>query len=515
MAVDFARQYARTRPDQSVVPGLIVMALAVLVGLFLLLLNSGLTESYPYFFILPWLAALGVVFAAPSAILYYQGKFSFANPIVFATWSYLFPAFVVGGFVLAAGWSEPYFLVLIQDPENDLPYTIILIMLGFVGLSFGYFLPAGERVGATVSRVLSNRTYETSSYLLPGLFLLVLGVMNSIIALALGLFGFQRAEEISAYDGLIFLTTLFWLEASFLLWYVLFRQKSWNFTSLLVIAALVITAISKALLAGNRGSLIQVFTTVALAYVLSGREFKLKHGFLSGILLFFLLVIGMIYGTTFRSVKGSESVQSIDRYTENVFNTIDQLGRSDNLALLQYGFTNLAERIDVLSTVAVVVSNYEKLAPYEESYGLDNNIWRDTTTFFIPRVIWPDKPLASEPRSYSALYFNFGENSFAITPFGDLLRNFGPWGVPLGMLVLGFILRVIYRSLVEDQAHITWKATLYFMLLTSVSYEAFFGTIIPYLVKFGFTAVIGVMIVNFLAKKTGRIGKSPSITTAA
>ena len=39
------------------------------------------------------------------------------------------------------------------------------------------------------------------------------------------------------------------------------------------------------------------------------------------------------------------------------------------------------------------------------------------------------------------------------------------------------------------------------MLLTAVSYESFFGSIVPYLFKIGVTAVVGVVFVNFLAKQ--------------
>lgn len=501
MAANLNSNTATFRPDRSYIPGVVLMVATVLAGGFLLLLNSSAGESYPYFFILPWLVALAVVLAGPSAILYYTGKFSLGNPIVFATWSYFFPAFVLGGFFLAAGFSQPYFLAFIQDPESDLPFTIVLIMLGFAGLSAGYFLPVGERIGAAIGRRLPTADYRASNYLLPGVALLVLGMINSVFATAVGLFGFQKAEEINSYDGLIFLTTLFWLEASFLLWYVLFRQKVWNFSSLLVILALIGTAISKALLAGNRGSAIQIFSIIALAYVLSGREFKVRQASISAVLLAVFLILGMIYGTTFREIKGSESTQSFDRYTENIFNTFDQVGRNDNVSLLQFAFSTLAERIDGVSSLAVVTSNYEKLAPFEASYDLDNNIWKDTTTFFIPRVIWPDKPVASEPRRYSELYFNYGESSFTITPMGDLLRNYGIWGVPLGMLLLGILLRVIYRSLVEAQPRIVWRGALYFMLLTAINYETFYGSLVPYLFKYGLTAVVGVVLVNFAARQ--------------
>jgi len=41
---------------------------------------------------------------------------------------------------------------------------------------------------------------------------------------------------------------------------------------------------------------------------------------------------------------------------------------------------------------------------------------------------------------------------------------------------------------------------LYFMLLTSVSYEGFYGTIIPQFIKVGVVAVSGILIVNLLAR---------------
>jgi hypothetical protein len=164
----------------------------------------------------------------------------------------------------------------------------------------------------------------------------------------------------------------------------------------------------------------------------------------------------------------------------------------------------LAERLDAVSSLAVVVSNFERLAPYEESYGLDNNIIKDTLTFAIPRVIWADKPVASEPRAYGDLYFNYSENSFTITPMGDLLRNFGWEGIPIGMFLLGLLLRTIYVALVENQKMSLWRVTLFFMILTNVSYESFYGGILPFIVKVSVTTTIGLLIINFFTGKSRR-----------
>jgi hypothetical protein len=166
-----------------------------------------------------------------------------------------------------------------------------------------------------------------------------------------------------------------------------------------------------------------------------------------------------------------------------------------------FGFNFLAERIDELSPLAVVVSNYEQLAPYEEGYGLDDNIRKDLATNFIPRFVWNNKPVASDPHLYGALYFDFGENSFTVTPIGDLLRNYGVTGVFVGMFILGILLRALFRGLVEEQVPSVVRATLYFMILTSINYEGFYGMIFPLMCKVGLTAAIGLLIVGSLSRR--------------
>ena len=514
VAPDHFYRTGRQAGDRSVLPGLLLMGLTVVVTVVVLLAINGAFEDYPFLFLVPWLIALGLLMAAPSVYLHYRGRFSFADPLVFATWSYFFPAFVVGGLFFAGGWSKPPHLYLIQDYEYNLPLTVVMVALAFAGLAAGYLLPAGAKVGSLIANALPVADYKPSSFVFPGVLLLVLGVMNTVMAFALGLFGFQKGDEISSYDGIIYLTTLFWLQGSFLLWLIIFRQRKVTLPYVPVIVLLLATSMSKALFAGNRGSVIQIFSIIAIAYILSGRAFKFKQGVIAGTILSIGLVAGMVYGTTFRQVKGTESQQSAGQYTENIIQTFEQVGRTDSLETLSFGFSSLTERFDILSVLAVVVSNYEQLKPYEEAYGLDENIWIDLTTFFIPRVIWTDKPYSSDPRKFSDLYFNYGESSYAITPIGDLLRNYGIIGVPIGMFILGIIMRAIYRALIDGQKPVVWRCVLYFMLLTAVSYEGFYGTIIPSLFKVGLTAVIGVLLVTLIAKRMQRTSDDPSALPA-
>ena len=480
------------------------MGLAAMAVLFLFVYEGDFGGGYPYIFLLPWILGLLIVFAIPPAILYRRGELKLHDPLVYATWSYFFPAFGIGGIILAFGWSEPYYLNFVDDPAYNLPLTIVLIAAGYLGLAVGYFLPIGRRLGEGIDSFLPLRSYIPSSLVVPGFVLLGSGIALSMAALFLGIIGYQKVVEASVFDGLIYLTTMFWLEASFVLWCVVVSRRGLTLQNGIIAAVLVGASLAKALMAGNRGTLLQLFLTVVLAYTLSGHKIDFKRGVWAGALLFFCLLGGMVYGTSFRNLKGGETEASVDRYVDNVFDTIDHVARSDQMATLQFGMTSLAERLEAVSSVGVVVSRYEQLKPYEESYGLNDNIWKDTVTFFVPRVLWKDKPVASDARKYSDLYFEYGENSFTVTPIGDLLRNFGVVGIPIGMLLLGVLLRMVYRALIEDQPFVIWRGTIYFMLLTSTSYEGFYGTIIPLASKIGFISALGILIVCFFATRDRR-----------
>lgn len=500
MATAFVTTQTR---DHKALPGLVLMAAAVVIAGLVLLLTSDLTKAFPHLLLLPWIMALLLTISIPTIILYSRGRLTLYDPLVYATWSYFFPAFVIGGIMFAGGWSQPFYVDFIQDVEYNLPYTVVLIMLGFAGLAAGYFSPFGTKLGASASRWLPSKDFDTSAMLVPGFVLLVLGTFNFAFALGIGAIGYQKTDIIESYTGLVFLTTLFWMQGSFMIWYVLFRRGEVNARSVLIVLLLFAVTIGRALFSGNRSALFQVFIIVVLAFLLAGRKLNFRRTVIAGVALSVCLLGGMIYGTTFRNVKGTESFVSVDQYTESIFETFDEVGKFDLQGSLQFALMGLAERLDTLSSVAVVVSNYEQLQPYEESYGLDNNIWKDITTFFIPRIIWNDKPVASEPRKYSDLYFNYGENSFAITPIGDLVRNYGPFGVPIGMFLFGIIIRFLYRALIENQPRTMSKVTLYFMLLLAISYEGFYGALVPILFKVGFTAVVGILIVGLVARSLG------------
>lgn len=483
-------------------PLIFIAALIFVGGWSLIYLTDDSSNPFSDMYLMPWVILLGAVIAAPNLYLLHKGKFHLFHPLCFAAWSYFIPGFLIGGLLLASNLSQPFYLNFVDDERYNLPLTLFYIAVGYAGLAIGFFLPFVKKAAQNISRRLPVWEWRADKLWLPGLILLAVGWANNLIAFSFGVLGYQRVAEIGQYDGLIFLLTLFWIQGTFILWMCIFRTKNLNFNHYLVIGLLLVSSFAKAVFQGNRGSLVTIFFLVACAFVFSVERLKFKHRVYGAFILLTALVGGMIYGTTFRAIKQSEVQTNSEDYISSIFDTFDKLSSQDLVQNLEEGLAALTERIEAVSSLAVVVSNYEKLEPYEEGYGIKDNIWNDSLYFFIPRPLWKEKPIGSSPREFSELYFHYGDNSFIITPMGDLLRNFGPLGILLGMMVLGAGLGLIYNALIENQPFSYWRTSFYYILLTAVSYEGFYGTIFPNLIRYSLVSLAGILFVNFIHKNT-------------
>ncbi len=466
-------------------------------------IDNDLGSAMHGFYLLPWTFLAGICVLAPSLYLLYVGKFDLFHPLVYAAWSYIFPAFVIGGVLIAFGWVNPYFLSFIDEPEYNLPLTLIYIAVGFLGLTTGFFLPIGNKLSDLVEPRLPKWRWKPEQVWLPGILLLLMGVAFNALGFLQGILGYQRNIEVNIFDGLLFFLLSVLAEGTVLLWLAVFSAKERGAIFYVVIAILLVFLPLRMAVLGSRGSLVLGLLPIGFAFLASGRKLKLHMAAIFAVVGILAILIGVVYGTTFRNIKGSEERMNAGNYFGQVIATVEYLSGEDPIMIIEQASDALAARVENLSSVAVVVANYEELAPYEASYGLENNILNDLYTSFIPRFIWNEKPPTSDARAYSDLYFNFGENSFAISPFGDLLRNFGPIGVPLGMLVLGIYLRFIYAAFIDTPNPAMWKKVAYFTLMTIVSYEAFYATIFPSVVRLVFVLALTMSLVNLFARRTG------------
>lgn len=480
-------------------PIIILWSLALIIGASLFFSGQGSGTAFGGNYLVVAALLSGAVILAPTYLEYRAGRFDPFHPLTFAAWSYLFPAFSIGGIVLAFGWNQPYFLSFIDSPEYTLPLSLAYVCLGFVSMCVGFYIPWSARTASFIDERLPAWDWRSPGIWVGGLVLLLLGLALNIVGFLSGLLGFQRVDRTGLFDALIVFLALFFLEGTILLWMAFFRQeKGKPLVSYLILLFLVSLIPVRLAFLGSRAELVAATMSVAIAFNYSGRKLKRVHAVVFASLMVVALAVGVIWATTFRNVKGSEARISSGDYVGQIVATADYLSRTDSGRVVQENFGALLERIENLSSLAVVVSNYEKLAPYEESYGIRDNILNDALTAFIPRFIWSDKPSTSDPRAYGDLYFSYSENSFAITPFGDLLRNFGPWGIIPGMFIIGFYLKIIYSVLIKSERPAVWKKMVYFPLLTVVSYEAFYSIFIPSLIRVLFVVAVSVLLLQFL-----------------
>ena len=506
------REIVARSPSNPLIPVAVLWG-TVLAALSVFLWTQMEVGAGSQYYLIPWSIAAGVVILAVPAYILLNRGFDLFHPLVFGVWSYIFPAFILGGIILSFGLSDPYFLAFVENPEFNLPYSLFIVVFGYVGMVAGFYLPFNRKIVDRFERVMPDLDWDPNKLWGPGIALIIIGTGFNILGFFQGLLGFQRIDQTGLFDGLVFYLTIAFLIGNLLLWLAVFQARMKTGLYYIVIVFLTLLIPLKMALQGNRGSLLSSLIPIAMAFWYSGRRVKWQHTIIFGVAVFLALGIGILYGTTFRLIKGSEARINAGDYVGQVFETVDYISRTDTLKLLDQSSRTLFVRVENLSSLAVVVANYEKLEAYEESYGLKINIYHDIVTAFIPRFVWPDKPVTSDARAYSDLYFNYSENSFAITPFGDLIRNFGLIGVPLGMLIVGVYLRVIYSVLIETPQPRIWKKMAYFPLLTVISYEAFYATMFPGLVRTLVVLFICITVVAFLApvQRRSLSGGSPLI----
>lgn len=482
------------------IPIAVLWGVTFILGILWLLFDDEFGNPLKEYYLIPYAFLTGLVIIAPSVYLFYQKKFDLFHPLVYAAWSYCLPAFVGGGFIMAFKWNDQHFFAYIEDQQNTLPLTLGYIAIGFIGLTIGFFSPVGSFIGAKINRFMPNWEWQPNKVWSAGVLLILAGIAFNLIGFINGLIGFQRAATVEVFDGLLFFLIILYSEGNILLWLGIFQSKERSTSFYVILIVLLILIPLRSAMLGSRSGLLISIIPIVMAFFYSGRRLRWNQTAFIGIILSIVVFFGVIYGTAFRNMKGSESRMDAGDYVGQIFATVDYLTTNDLSQTLDLSLHALAERIDNLSALAVVVSNYEKLAQFEESYGLENNIVNDFLTSFIPRFIWADKPHTSDARAYSELYFNYGDNSFAVTPFGDLLRNFGPVGVPLGMMVLGFYLRLIHVMFIEFGKTQIWRKVAYFPLLTVVSYEAFYATIFPSVIRVTVVLLISMWCANLIIK---------------
>lgn len=452
----------------------------------------------PRLWLAPWIALVALVGVTPFFVRPTRGVSALYAPITFACWFHVLPSYVLGGLVLASGWTPPFF-VLIPSPDDVLPMTLGMVAIGFAALFAGFWLPLGRRAGARCARFLPDPTWTPQGVVPAGVLVLAAAWALYAYAFTRGLVGYQTASEAGALDAATVMaaSTLATVGTMLLLLAVVARRGISAVHKAVAIAALAGWVLFEVVSSGRRGALLQFALMAGAAILLSGHHPRPRRVAMFAGAVFCTALVGMAYGTTFRHLRGQEIQTSASDYARSAVDAAAVVSDRGIAGNLTFAIGHLAERLEIVSSVAVIVGNHDRLEPFEQALGLQDNISTSLASSLVPRIVWPEKPSVSDPRALAELYFGY-RNSYAITPTADLYRNFGALGVPAGMLCLGLLLRILYAALIEERPPSIMRTTVYVTLLMVVSYESFFGAIVPTLLRTAAVATVALGVVHAL-----------------
>jgi hypothetical protein len=117
----------------------------------------------------------------------------------------------------------------------------------------------------------------------------------------------------------------------------------------------------------------------------------------------------------------------------------------DSDLYLRFSLRMFTRRLAMVNSVAVVVRDVPRWVPYAKG----DTIFLPVVMNFIPRVVWPDKPVSTLGREFGRLFrvTNMFTKTTYIGPTipGELYWNFDVPGVIIGMALLGLTMRFLYR----------------------------------------------------------------------
>lgn len=190
---------------------------------------------------------------------------------------------------------------------------------------------------------------------------------------------------------------------------------------------------------------------------------------------------------------------SLERHLEVAAQTATTLFRNPNATPVTRLLVLAGQRLNILSDASVTIARYPTLQHLEAKYGIAN-MWTMTWTGFVPRALWPGKPKVSDARAYSLLYFDYGGNSYATTPPVDLIRNVGPFGMPLGMALFGCVLGALSVALLTSaSAGRGERAALFSLMLVNVNLEGSFGLLLPNMFRVALVVIVGLALVRLFS----------------
>lgn len=419
----------------------------------------------------------------PFALMLWKKAFDPFHPLAYLAIFYAVPMIFIKGLTLILGRPLTY-LLNTPAPAHYLNLALVCTLVGWGAVLLGFYSP----LGGWLSRLfkLPRVMARGETVRLPALICMItMGVAFTVILMRAGAFG----SALNLVTGNIVLVSLLrplsnWLLMGFFLTFFFAIQRGltrgWLMTCLGVSAVMFMAA----LISGSRAQLF-IMILIAAAAVFYARfphiRWRLFAGWIPAAAL--ALILGMLFISQYRLLRTFSYGISPVSTSENINLLQQSIGVTSDLTFdeqVEFAVDRFTERFSSLELLGLTLALARTLEKAEREAGIDNNIMKDLGYGLVPRVIWPEKPIMSDfGLWFTRLYLNSNSlNWNGPSAFGDLYRNFGYLGIPLGMFIVGVYLRVLYQTLIIRNYRQSFCAMFYIFLLQTFNLEATYSQFI-------------------------------------
>lgn len=436
--------------------------------------------------------AVVVTVPAVASMALQSRRFDVVHPLFYAAWSFFLPEFVVATFLILEGHLHSLTSWVLEDPGAARNAALKMAIVGSLGLSAGYVLPFGRRLAAGLPCLKMLDGAKAASRP-AALLLLVLGALGSIGAFRSGLFGYQFNAEIPVFGAMLAFLSQLTLVGEGIVWFSFFRQpRGWRLLAFVAFGLVLTTSAASA----SRGALFSALALILACYLYAQERFRFRQLWKWATVLIVGLWVGVVFGTSFRWIKieelGRAEAMNAEQVAAIARQSASEIGTKTVSESMKFGWDRIVERLDGLTSLAVIVGNSGALKRDERALGIDHNIRRDFVNSLVPRFLWPEKPTVGIAEQIGGLYYGTEHTSPAVTYMGDLYRNFGWAGVFPGMFLIGLVLRTLYAWLIEGHVLTGARVGIFFITNAAVGYEGLYSTYFPSLIRAVVVGLAGV-----------------------
>jgi hypothetical protein len=308
--------------------------------------------------------------------------------------------------------------------------ALSIALVGLVAVLVGYYMRVGKRIAA--SWPVLKMKWQSKDYTGRALILFAVGL--------LAIWGPRIVSSSVLPEHLMFSVTFVFSMMQvlvpvslFFVWSLLFERKRLDHWMLF---GLVLTVFAIYASLSSKGQLTEIVIAIGLAWHYFRAPIRLT-GFVLAFLIIVFVIVPLV--TLYRAGVSGLDVSGLDRAIA-ALSGLASLDWNEFWTLSGLAF---AHRMDSFNTLLALTQAFPRDLRFLNGQG----ILKELMEGFVPRFLWPSKPIAEYGAEMSVFVGGIGGagSVTGVTQIGDLYRNFGVWGVIPGMILIGIALRSMYE----------------------------------------------------------------------